>query len=367
MEPRTADITLADGDEEAISSTEFTFAISHREGDAYLRGNDDNDGLPSHLCGSLIISPTPFTEAKPPENICNGPSKTISGPKRKRSIRFTTTFQVIPAKSTIPSTSGTSTKSVTESRSLKVLTINPQQNPSGHSMLCEMITTFWTSPSTPEQRGKISDPCICPKRSYDAYISKDNRPQNQFRRGFCSFGDLLDANKACPPIPWARRIELAATVASNFLQLQGSPWLSSEINSGDLYFAVGSSSIPIAERPSFMGSKIGSSSGKRSTSKLPPYVCNTGLYSLGILLIEIYHSERFNTSPRSTFLDDLNTAERYTTQIQMTSLNYASVVRHCLGGDLQAPNADLSSRDYKHHVYSKVVAPLRSDLENLRL
>lgn len=344
LEPRTSDIIPTDDDEKALLGTEYACPIIRlsKDEDTHMNGGRPHDTIPNQFCASLVISESLSLNKKRASSevsSSNNPTKT-----KKKSVRFAAAQKVEMSEVSPPTSS-----------------IEVNIHGGAHSQLCAMISILQTSPFALSQPCTLKDAVSCPHKSYTAVLSESPEHHGAVSKEIISLGSLLETTSQFPQVQWSKRIEFAVAIASTFLQLHGSPWLPKTLDSNSLLLLKDSNSIVFNGRLFVMTGNHSDNSS--DTLALPPYVSNPALYSLGMLLIEVYENEKL---PHATFSDDLRTAYRSLEQIQRMSLNYATAVKHCLSGELQDRNTGLSSEDYVHKVYTNVVALLEKDLENLR-
>jgi hypothetical protein len=99
---------------------------------------------------------------------------------------------------------------------------------------------------------------------------------------------------------------------------------------------------------------------------------NATLLALGVLLVELLQGRTIDElripeevlSADMRPVSDYMTAKRLLSDISQTSSNYGSAVRRCIDGEFTRQSLDLSDEDFRHEVYSGVVALLEEDLRN---
>ena len=173
---------------------------------------------------------------------------------------------------------------------------------------------------------------------------------------------------------------LAVKLASSVLQLHATSWLGPCWEGHDIMFLdqqEGDTDSRI-ERPFItkrMVSMESQSSGELSEAALPPGVRNHSLFSLGVVLIEIWFGQTMESlrkcsgvkeTQQASTTKDLTTAIRLLDQIYRQAGDwYGDAVRRCLYCDFDQRNTSLEENNMKDSVYRGVIVPLRDHLKAL--
>lgn len=171
------------------------------------------------------------------------------------------------------------------------------------------------------------------------------------------------------------RFQLAKSISTGVLQLYNSPLLSSVWTKEDITF------VHWTEKPyrkAYISRLTKASDDTSRKTKPLPYIHNTTIFALGILLIEICLGRT---------LDDLRTLEDCSSEAEMTRPNmatdyatairlldsdtivvesgdeYADAVRRCISCNFGPTKTDLENDDFRQAVYSGVVAPLEKQVK----
>lgn len=190
---------------------------------------------------------------------------------------------------------------------------------------------------------------------------------------FVSLAELLSQ----PVPPMVERLKLAVKLASSVLQLHTTKWLQERWGKNDIYFIQGNSSQPSSlslETPVVRQAFTTEPSVSEALIEPSRMIsCNLSLFSLGIVLIELWfwrHLESFPSeqSQASNCPEDLDSA-RFTTArgligrlYEDAGNNYGESVRRCING-IDHKETQLENNEFKNEAYLKVLQPLEKHLE----
>ncbi|KAK8848468.1 hypothetical protein PGQ11_014948 [Apiospora arundinis] len=212
-----------------------------------------------------------------------------------------------------------------------------------------------------------------------------------------TLGQVLEgAGKSLPSLSFRQKQTLAATVASNVLQLAKSPWLPDVFDSKDILFvnldgspsydhAFVSKRLPERDRPESVPQHEGDAGFNVSS-----IIQNGTIFSLGIVLLELALGKRLrslrdtttrtaekeekNPSPdeavpearRRDLLLDYETALQHLNAVDTEmGPNYYDAVRRCIRCEFMHPTLDLEDDGFRQEVFGRVVALLESNLKNM--
>lgn len=171
------------------------------------------------------------------------------------------------------------------------------------------------------------------------------------------------------------RFQLAKSISTGVLQLYNSPLLSSVWTKEDITF------VHWTEKPyrkAYISRPTKATSDTSRKAKPLPYIHNTTIFALGILLIEICLGQALGDFRT---LDDCSSeaemampsmATDYATAIRLldseailveSGEEYADAVRRCISCNFGPTKTDLEDDDFRQAVYSGVVAPLEKQVK----
>ena len=175
-----------------------------------------------------------------------------------------------------------------------------------------------------------------------------------------------------PAPPTGERLRLAVRLASSVLQLHKTEWLQERWGKKDIYLIQGDSSqpSPSLETPVVRRAFIPGPSVPEASIESCLIRCNQSLFSLGIVLIELWFwrsVESFQTD-ESQALVNSDTA-RYTIVRELIGRlygeagnNYGAIVQQCVYGIVHQ-EIRLEDNAFKNEVILRVLQPLEKDLE----
>lgn len=173
------------------------------------------------------------------------------------------------------------------------------------------------------------------------------------------------------------RLQLAKSVATGVLQLYNSPLLPSTWTKEDITFVTGTNK---PYRKAYICKPTSLSDATTRKTKALPYIHNTTIFALGILLIEICLGRALGdlrTLEDCTSEEEINKpsmAADYATAVRLLDTekilvesgeSYADAVRRCISCNFGPTKTDLESDDFRQAVYSGVVAPLEEQVKTV--
>ncbi|KAF5541963.1 hypothetical protein FPHYL_11696 [Fusarium phyllophilum] len=159
--------------------------------------------------------------------------------------------------------------------------------------------------------GLIFNTLLTKGQAYDVYPIIPNTYRKSCNRTMTSLNEVLDHNHRHMILSETDRLRLAVIIASNLLQLHGSPWMSAVIRSQDIYL-IQSLDEPICERFFTLQTLPFANGPKDSEDVALTSMRNQSLFYLGVILIELafgrsielLRSERDISSTGSRFFTD---------------------------------------------------------------
>ena len=189
-----------------------------------------------------------------------------------------------------------------------------------------------------------------------------------------SLAELL----SLPEPPMEERLKLAVRLASSVLQFHTSGWLQERWGKEDIYFIQRDSSQsqtpgldtpPSLDTPVVRQSFTGEPSPPETTIKTFSLHCNPSLFSLGIVLIELWFwksVESFQADKPGA--DDLDTTRCMTAMGLIKTIQergggqFGGSVWRCICG-IDHPETRLEDQEFRNEAYCKVLRPLEKHLE----
>ena len=188
-----------------------------------------------------------------------------------------------------------------------------------------------------------------------------------------TLGDLLSMRTPSRK----ERLKLGVKLASSVMQLHKTQWLSEKWSKQDILFiqeCSSQSNVPVLENPLVPQTFTPDSSPCQISAEFRFTRCNRSLYSLGIILIELwfwrslesFQAENGSKQPNSVTTE----TEEYSTALRVlddklygdAGDNFGDIVRRCITG-LDHRETQLESDDFKNEVYGKIIQPLEEHLQ----
>ncbi|KAF8445312.1 hypothetical protein BGX38DRAFT_1196217, partial [Terfezia claveryi] len=164
------------------------------------------------------------------------------------------------------------------------------------------------------------------------------------------------------------RLRLAVLLASSVMQLHETSWLNKLWYSSDIFFkGTDARDLRLAEpylRSTFQAAQESTFAVAQVEDEWSDCIlyCNQTLFMLGIVLIEIYHWERFEALENGRRKSQA-VREIVTELFQNAGENYGLSVKTCVQG-LPGIEMDLDHEGFKNEVYEKIVVPLEDNLKH---
>ena len=176
-----------------------------------------------------------------------------------------------------------------------------------------------------------------------------------------------------------QRLNIAAILASSFLQLDQTSWLKSQWKSSDIYFHYRDEDAVLTSRPTFPPPHVAwrlsdSNSEPDHAVQSPPTRAQQArsetLLTLGLALVELCFGRTLEKMQipkdvgQNENLTRRNTAIRKLDEVYIKSGDrYGDVVQRCLYCLFDVRDASLDNEKFEQDVFDKVVIPLIEDIE----
>lgn len=168
------------------------------------------------------------------------------------------------------------------------------------------------------------------------------------------------------------RLQIAVTLASSVLQLDGTPWLKGNWSSGDILFHKSNNQSEAAEHwDPYLIWQTCCYNSETPAKRLQKYMgqCEA-LQALGLTLVELCFGRTLidMRKPEDITRDEaatrLETAKRLHRRVeQEMGYEYGDVVRRCLTQPFDVRELSLENEDVQQHVLDGIVGPLVKDLK----
>ncbi|KAL8655055.1 MAG: hypothetical protein Q9226_003196 [Calogaya cf. arnoldii] len=192
-----------------------------------------------------------------------------------------------------------------------------------------------------------------------------------------SLEELLKSTRHCGDESLSRkdRLEIAVTLASSVLQLDGTSWLKSRWSSNDIYFHYKGGQMSHYSQPYLSWQRccnIDASCLMKSLSVTSNHMIrNEVLLALGLTLVELCFGRALTDLRRPEDMNGDETATRLATATRLHSrvydemgIPYGDVVRRCLFQLFDVRELSLDIEEVQQKVFDDVVTPLVDDLNN---
>lgn len=170
---------------------------------------------------------------------------------------------------------------------------------------------------------------------------------------------------AMPYMTYTRKLQLAVTLSSSFLQLSDTPWLSAQISANHIVF-LRHGDVPLYENGFISRPSCAEPPSLGRPASLLEARRNPALLSMGTLLVEIFLGRSLGQDGGAAgqrLERKFREAQALLPRIRLESSNYFSAVSRCLDGELHTGRYD--KMQLIEHTYAGVVALLKKDLEVL--
>ncbi|KAF2740112.1 hypothetical protein EJ04DRAFT_559137 [Polyplosphaeria fusca] len=214
------------------------------------------------------------------------------------------------------------------------------------------------------------------QRRHGIYLLQPTIPTSCHWKAY-SLRDILEKqvdSTAVRRLSQSDKLRIAVDLASSALQLHKTPWLSDEWRKDDVFFIQrpGATPASIYEHP-FVRHRLKSGNGADALQapmvQKPTFrvIRNQTLYTLGILLIELWYGKPINQLKKPSDLDcqgtpgvEWCTADRLVeNDIEFEAgKRYSDAVRRCIRCDFDRKDTSLDNEGFQHAVYDGVVALL---------
>ena len=187
------------------------------------------------------------------------------------------------------------------------------------------------------------------------------------------------AQMLCLPPPLRKeRLKLGVKLASSVMQLHKTQWLGERWSNQDIRFIIPAethtSISPVIDSP-FLHRSFAPPNPPLPENTTPAVIfpCNQSLYSLGIVLIELWHwkdlqiqgsaSTGLGTGQDSDARTEYFIASQLAKELHDEAGEiYGEAVRRCIQG-LDTRETSLEKDEFKNRVYSEIIRPLEEHLE----
>lgn len=278
--------------------------------------------------------------------------------------------------SQIPSSTTTLVSSTSSSVNIEDLpnTASSEQLGIQIDNLCRRLSTF----SLDNQMKSLGYFKITDKRRYEVVPFESWEVQKE-QPAPLSLASILAQTQTpmskAPRLSLHDRFQLAKSISTGVLQLYNSPLLSSFWTKDDITF------VHWTEKPyrkAYISRQTKATNDTSHKAKPLPYIHNTTIFALGILLIEICLGRALDdlrTLDDCSSEDDMtkpSMATDYATAIRLldseailveSGEEYADAVRRCISCNFGPTKTDLEDDDFRQAVYSGVVAPLEKQVK----
>lgn len=166
--------------------------------------------------------------------------------------------------------------------------------------------------------------------------------------------------------PQVERLKLAVRIATSVLQLHTSDWLQERWGAKDIYL------VQLDSSQSSLGTPViqHDFTSEPSVTKSSIFCCNLSLFSLGVILIELWFWKSLELLQAGGCQERDPDMARYATAaglidtvIDRAGAKYGNSVRRCIRG-LDHAEPRLENQEFKNKVYLKVLQPLENHLQD---
>lgn len=264
-------------------------------------------------------------------------------------------------------------------------TINAESNRMGPSTspatcIADICSTIYGSARTDKPMGFLADDTNPNHKHYlsraDTNLADEPRSETLAER----------LTSACDSSPFGSvsrkdRLEIAVTLASSVLQLDGTSWLTPHWSSSDIYFHQELINQPasIAPQPYLPWRPCTTDDNLHSfpcTTFDNEFVRSAVLFALGLTLVELCFGKTLRNlrKPEDEARDQSETAQNTHCAFRLLDGGwimkemgdtYEDVVRRCLRQLFDVRDLDLDREEVQQQVYQTVVVPLIESLDNL--
>lgn len=203
---------------------------------------------------------------------------------------------------------------------------------------------------------------------------QDNCPQRQYM-AYSLRQILADPTTAGRRLTQHDKLKVALELSSSTLQLYKTPWLGERWGEDDVYFVLkpGATPLTLYEHP-YVHRQFSQSNIATPQTQQPKYriIRNQTLYSLGILLIELWYGKSMEQLQAPLDVDCAGTpgvawctAERLVdNELEFEAgKRYSDAVRRCIRCDFDRSDMSLDNESFQQAVFEGVVLPLETTLQ----
>jgi hypothetical protein len=181
------------------------------------------------------------------------------------------------------------------------------------------------------------------------------------------------------PLTRYDKLQTAVQIASSILQLYNTPWLDEKWTKDDVHFVKKPSSEaralykhPYVKRDFSANCNNTATQAQQTKSRL---IRNQTLFTLGVLLIEIWYGKPIGKLHTTDDLDCANTpgpdwcaADRLVRhELEYEAgKTYKEAVRRCLQCDFNSPDGNLNDQELQKAVFEGVVLPLETTFKQFK-
>ena len=247
--------------------------------------------------------------------------------------------------------------------------------------IVDMCSRLYRSPASDKFIGFLVDEM---EADHKHYLSRTDNTFACEPRSQTLADRLISSGENSPSGSLSRkdRLDIAVTLASSVLQLDGTSWLKPHWNSSDIIFHVKNTSDPdsAATQPYLPWRSCTSEHETAVTSgNLMPghhFVRSNVLFALGLTLVELCFGKTLSKmqQPEDEIQAKDDVAQRINCAFRLLESGwiwkemgdtYEDVVRRCLRQPFDVRDLDLDKEEVQQQVYDTVVVPLNENLDNL--
>ena len=177
------------------------------------------------------------------------------------------------------------------------------------------------------------------------------------------------------------RLDIAVTLASSVLQLDGTCWLNQHWSSNDIYFHIQNMSNPGSDATQpylpWRSCTTEHETAVDSGNLMPgqQFIRSNALFALGLTLVELCFGKTIGSmqKPEDESQAQDEVAQRINCAFRLLESGwiwkemgetYEDVVRRCLRQPFDVRDLDLDNKEVQQQVYDTVVVPLKENVDN---
>lgn len=182
-------------------------------------------------------------------------------------------------------------------------------------------------------------------------------------------------------LSWESRLEIAVTLASSVLQLDGTSWLKTTWRTDDILF-LPTCGAQIGQKLDYAHPYISWKIGSRDTStdavhdatqRAAHRIRHDMLFALGVTLVELSFGQVLSELRTPADIDSTQALTEFNTACRLEPYVYSErgsrvgdVVRRCLECPFDVRDKSLDNPTFQDLVFAHIVQPLKDELENFR-